>query len=300
MHELTIRLTGTIQDSNFNEWKRDLIAQIQATAKELKSDEDFVAATQQVKWFKAAEKSLAQAKQSAIEQATEIQQLFGAIDEISAEARDARLSLERQIKQRKAEIKAEIIRSGIEFVWQLISRQSPDFQALDHSRYVDSQRFEQVVRGKAGTRSMELAIDNLCAQISREILEKAAEIENNSRLIERIPEAHQFLFQDRNALLSLSSSELTLTIENRVAKFQTAQAKTEADTALRELEHERTIELPADPVAETPAKVENYQVVVQLVASEEIAVEVARTVKQALESHPAITHIRLTRDRRRV
>lgn len=95
MNEIVIKLTGEIENTNFDEWKKDLITQIQSTKKELITDDDFVIASKQVKSFKLAEKSLVEAKQSAIEQASDIQKLFGAIDEISVEARDARLSLER-------------------------------------------------------------------------------------------------------------------------------------------------------------------------------------------------------------
>lgn len=88
------KLTGTVNTSNFDEWKSDLIVQIQSTHIELVTDDDFVEATNQVKSFKAAEKFLKQAKQSAINQAEEIQQLFSAIDDITEEARQARLSLD--------------------------------------------------------------------------------------------------------------------------------------------------------------------------------------------------------------
>jgi hypothetical protein len=63
MAQLIIKLTGEIQSSNFDEWKNDLIAQIQSTNTELTTDDDFVAATRHVKLFKAAEKSLKEAKQ---------------------------------------------------------------------------------------------------------------------------------------------------------------------------------------------------------------------------------------------
>lgn len=298
MHELVIKLTGTIQDSNFHEWKQEIIRQIQATAKELRSDEDFIIADRQVKQFKAAEKALVRAKQSAIEQAAEIHRLFGAIDEISAEARRARLSLEHQIKQRKAEIKADILRAGIESVREMINRQSAGFQVLDHAHYLDSRRFDDAVYGKAGTRSMTAVIDGLCDQIQREIAARAAEVEQNSGLIDNLPEIYRLLFQDRGALLSLSTDELALTIENRIAKFQAAQAKIAADTALRELERERTIEVPPRPTAELPeaqAQTENYQLLVSITAPQTVAVEAARTVKQALENYPGVTNIRLIR-----
>ncbi len=301
MHELIIKLTGTIQDSNFDEWKQALIRQIQSTAKELHSDEDFAIADRQAKQFKAAEKALAQAKQSAIEQAADIQRLFGAIDEVSAEARQARLSLERQIKQRKAEIKAEIIQSGMDAVCEVLSQQSADFQFLDHATYLDKRRFESAVYGKAGTRSMTAAMDALCNQIQREVEARAADVERSGSLIDSLPEAYRMLFQDRAALLALPPAELTLTIDKRIAKFQAAQAKAEADTAQRELTQARTIDVPPEPAPETAdaqtaqAAVEQYQVSVSITATQAVAVDIARTIRLALENQPGVTHIRLMR-----
>ena len=100
MKQLFIKLTGTVNSSNFDVWKKELITQIQAVNIELVTDNDFITASKQVKSFKSAEKSLKQAKQSAINQAEEIQQLFSSIDEVTEEARQARLSLECQIKAR--------------------------------------------------------------------------------------------------------------------------------------------------------------------------------------------------------
>ena len=74
---------------------------VQSINKDLVTDNDFFEASQHVKSFKKAENYLKEAKQSAINQAEDIQKLFSAIDEVSQEARQARLSLERQIKSQK-------------------------------------------------------------------------------------------------------------------------------------------------------------------------------------------------------
>ena len=108
MNQLVIKLTGQVNSSNFNEWKKDLIVLIQSTNKELLSDRDFFIAERQIKSFKVAEQSLKQAKQSAIHQAEEIHKLFAAIDEVTEAARQARLSLEHQIKKRKVEIMSAV------------------------------------------------------------------------------------------------------------------------------------------------------------------------------------------------
>ena len=83
MNNLTIKLSGEIQNTNFHDWKNELIDQIQSTNMELASDIDFSSAEQNVKDFKDAEKTLKKAKENAINQAQDIQDLFNAIDEVT-------------------------------------------------------------------------------------------------------------------------------------------------------------------------------------------------------------------------
>ena len=79
MNDLLIRLNGEIQSSNFHEWKNELIGQIHSTQLDLLTDHDFADAELNVKTFKVAEKTLKNAKKVAIEQASDIQELFDAI-----------------------------------------------------------------------------------------------------------------------------------------------------------------------------------------------------------------------------
>jgi hypothetical protein len=299
MNEIVIKLSGEIHDSNFDEWKKDLITQIQSTKKELITDDDFVIASNQVKSFKSAEKSLVEAKLSAIEQASDIQKLFGAIDEISAEAREARLSLERQIKKRKVEIKDEIIESGIRLVQELLEKQSNDFNSIDDSIFLERKRFEEAVKRKSGIKGMNSAIDSLCYEIKKEILEKAEVLEKNSNLINNISDEYDFLFQDRKSLLILSLKELDLTIENRISKFEESKAKKETKVVLSELKKESDIPLSANDETTTNDSLnlgsKKYKIIVNILSSEKEAINIAQSIKQTFKNNSLITNIHLTR-----
>ena len=52
MNQLVIKLTGEIVETNFDEWKKDLLVQIESTRKELKSKTDFAFTTDQANDFK--------------------------------------------------------------------------------------------------------------------------------------------------------------------------------------------------------------------------------------------------------
>jgi len=297
MNQLIIKLTGEIQSSNFDEWKNDLIDQIQSTNTELTTDDDFVDATMHVKQFKAAEKSLKEAKQSAIDQAADIQNLFAAIDEISEEARQVRLLLERKIKARKLEIKEEIIRSGIEVVDKFIEQQSADFLQTENSGYLDRNRFASAVRGKAGIRGMQTAIDLLCDEIKLEISKKAAAVTDNGSAIDSLPGRYQLLFQDRNSLLALTKPELELTIDKRIALYNKENTRVEAQKAINDSKKSADFELNQDLNlhAESADMEEGkYMLIIDILSSKDTAVEIARSIRETYGDNASISSIRLT------
>ena len=299
MNPLIIKLTGTIDSSNFEEWKTDLIARIHSINRELSTDDDYATAAKQVKAFKSAEDTLKRAKQDAIDQADEIQRLFTAIDDVVAESRQARLWLDRQVKTRKLEIKFKHIQSGIDDIEQFIDRQSDEFKAIDHSQFLDWNRFDIATKGKAGTKGLQSALDQLGRLIKQEISDKAVEIGNNKQEIEAIPEAYRILFQDRQSLLDSPETELKLEIEKRIALYHRDQATQDAEKKARQLKTLEDLVLnpetsPSD--SENGGPQERYRISIDLLSTRERAIAVARAIKEAYGNNPLVTEIKLSRN----
>ena len=219
MNNLIIKLNGEIQSSNFHEWKNELIGQIQSTNLELETDSDFASAELNVKTFKIAEKTLKQAKKSAIHQAYDIQELFNAIDQVTEQARQARLTLERQIKTRKSYVKEEIALEGVNIMNIEIKQQSDDFNLTDNSRFTDKSIFLSKITGTRGLAGARSAVELLCRQMKDEISKKALLVEFNAKTIDTISLEHSSLFQDRAYLISLLSYELNKTIDDRINTY---------------------------------------------------------------------------------
>ncbi len=298
MNQLIIHLAGAIEDSNFLEWKQDLLAHIHSVNTELATDDDFVDAENHVKFFKEAEKTLKEAKQSAIEQAADIQQLFASIDEISEEARQIRLALQRQIKTRKLEIKEEVIQQGIEVVRSCIQQQSDGFQRIDHSIYLERTRFDQAVKGKVALHRLRKAVASLIQTIEKEIESRAEEVSANLEKLEALPEPLQLLFQDRNSLIGLNTQELSLTIDKRIALHDAEQSKRKLEKTANVLKKFEDAELNPDANVSSEQEIpqnEKYQLVIDLFASKESAIEIARTVRSSLVDSDSVVDIRLTR-----
>jgi len=289
---LVIKLKGEIQNSNFFEWKNDLILQIKSVNTELNTDEDFLVAIEYVKAFKHAEKSLKEAKKLAIEQASDIQKLFSAVDEISEKTRQTRLLLEHQINVRKLEIKRDCIQSGIELLREFIDNQNDDFKLIDHSVYLNYNRFELAVKGKAGVKGIQSAISYLCDKIKIEIMQKSAEVTNNGIIIDALPSKHRVLFQDRNSLLVLSVQELRLTIDKRIALFNEQSAETKASNALDALQKLEDVDLNSN----TTLTEQKYKLIIDIFSSKETAIEIARSIRQSYANNISILSIRLNRN----
>jgi len=224
MNDLVIQLTGEITDTNFEEWQKDLIERIEGINLELKTEEEFGIASHHVTELKKAELALKEAKQSAIEQAADIQKLFAAIDDVSDAARTARLALDKQIKTRKEEIKEEIVNGGISRIRSLIEEQNEDFQRLDTREYLDRSLWESTIKGKRGPDGMDAAVGLLVEKMTAEIADQAKAVDDRAIQLDRIEARHRPLFQDRGALLNLGPDELTATLAERIEVFEREQA----------------------------------------------------------------------------
>jgi len=294
MSKLSIVLSGVIEKSNFDEWKTELIEQIRSVKTELKTDEDFVAATKHVKQFKAAEKNLKEAKKSALEQAAEINKLFDAIDTVSEEARQARLTLDKQIKKRKKEIKNDFVTQGMDSIKAFIAEQSESFQSLSHSDYTDEAIFVDALSGKASSKGMQKAITKTCDSIKAAITRQAEDVKTNSTKLDNLPAHHQTLFQDRTQLLSLEPEQLDKTIDERVDNFE--KQSTQSDTA-----SVAVVEEPEDKAAAEEQPTANdsdgdksdYTVTVEINASEAEADAIRTKIVEAVSSNNAVGNITL-------
>lgn len=235
MSDLVIKLSGEIQQSNFDEWKSNLIGQLESVKTDLASDSDFASATKHVKVFKKAEKSLKSAKSAALKQASDINDLFAAIDAVAKQTRSVRLELERQIKSRKAAIKVEAIEKAIGKVNSHIDQQSEDFRLLDRSEFTDRSIFSEAIKGTRGRSGMEKALDEVCTQLETKISDRAGMVKQNATTLDALSTAHQIAFQDRAFLLKQSAAELDGIIDLRIDKLEKlAQTNSASSTAVAE------------------------------------------------------------------
>ena len=298
MSELIIKLKGEITDTNFDEWKNNLLARLKGINTELASDDDFANAESDVKTIKAGETALKNAKASALEQADEIQKLFSAIDEVSSEARDARLALERQIKKRKAEIKDEIVDSGLDAIKAYIKEQSTELQSVKNS-WLDRSAFEDEIKGKRTTSSMQKAVTSLQVKIKNEIAEREESIKANGQVLAKIDDEYSAVFQDKESLLLLDDESLQTTIDERIEYFE-AEKKKQSETTQTPVEPKETEEKSTDTAekaeAETPVHPtdESHVISIEVFARIDAAQELFDEIDDRYSNREIIGEIRLS------
>lgn len=299
MSELIIKLKGEVTDTNFDEWKNDLIAKLGKVNTDLSTDDDFANAESDVKTIKAGEKSLKDAKASALEQADEIQKLFAAIDEVSSEARDARLALERQIKKRKSEIKDEIVDSGIEAVEDYLQDQSDTLQSLRHSWFARSD-FEDAIKGKRTTSSMQKSVTALVVKLKGEIADRETSITENRKVLDSIDKQYSAIFQDEKSLLLMDSETLKSTIDERKEYFeaekekQPAEAASASETTVEEQEEEQSTESDAEEEASIHPADQSHVISIEVFAEVDAAQELFDEIDDRYSNREIIGEIKLS------
>lgn len=290
MDSLEIQISGRIQNSNFPVWKNSLLSEIGSINLNLLTDNDFAVAAEDAKLLRRAENAIQEAKIRAIEQTEEIQRLFNALDEISGQARQARLTLERQIRTRKQEIKDDLINTSIADVANYINSKGETYSQLDNSQYLQRHQYESAAKSKSSIAGIKNSLASLVRELKCAIDDACNQVLRNVKLLETIPFNDRLLFQDVKYLVSLPEGELRLTIENRRVKIAEQKFRLNAESAERKLTNIADEEL-SDTVNEEKAR---YIIAIDLLCTRQFAINKAREIKLLFGNSDTLMNMKLT------
>lgn len=277
---LHIEVTGKVTASNLIEYKAHALEVFAGINRDLKTDEDFANAEKTVKWCGDVEERLKAAKQHALSQTASIDELFRAIDDISAEARRVRLDLDKLVKARKDTIREEIVSGGvvalrihIEALNERLGEQlMPDVPA----------DFAGSIKGKKSLSSMRDAVDTELARAKIAANEIADRIQINLQAV-REREDLSFLFPDVKQLVPKARDDLAAVIAMRIAEHERKEAdRREAQKAAAEAIELAAQAVPAadpPPVAPVAAPTLFHTGVVEAVRSQAVREDEPHTMK---------------------
>lgn len=249
---LHVEVTGAVTASNLREFKAHALAVFKGINRELKTDEDFADAEKTVKWCGDVEDRLKAAKQHALSQTASIDELFRAIDDISAEARRVRLDLDKLVKARKDAIREEIVTGGAVALRKHIEALNERLGSpLMPTVPAD---FAGAIKGKKSLSSMRDAVDTELAHSKIAANEIADRIQINLQAL-RERDDLSFLFPDVKQLVLKARDDLSAVIAMRINEHEHKEAqRREADQRAAEAIKRASEATPAaDPAPAAPA-----------------------------------------------
>ena len=271
---LRIEVTGQVTASNLADFKSHALAVFAGINRNLVTDQDFADAEQTVKWYGNVDERLQAAKQHALSQTASIDELFRAIDDISAEARRVRLELDKLVKARKEAIRAEIVAAGQKSLQEHVAALNARIgRPLMPAVHAD---FAAAIKGKRTIDSLRGAVDDTLAQAKIDANAIADRITINLRALDEHKE-HAGLFPDVGPLVLKQPDDLAAVVAQRIAEHEAreqarrqaeeeAKVRAAAEQARQQAEAAKVAE-PA-PVAQTAPQSQPAQTAPSLTVSQ--------------------------------
>lgn len=284
---LDVRISGTVMASNLATWRDGVVARIEAISTDLTTDQDFADADATTKFLREGEDRIDLVKAQAQAQASDIDTVFRAMDDIKAMMRNKRLALEKLVAARKDAIRAEIMQGGRDALAAHVAALNARIgRVLLPAIHAD---WSSVMKGKKTVASLRNAIDTELARAKIEASAIADKIDANLKRLDR-EQDHAHLFPDVSALVMKAPEDLEMTIRARIAEHAIAEEKRLAAERERIAAEER-----AKITHEAQAKAEIAAIAVQQAKNIESAYETAARINLS-EINRRLAPIHLTMD----
>lgn len=287
---LHIVLRGEVSASNLAEFKEVALTAIRSVNRDLQTDQDFADSAKARKWCSDIETRVAAAKEHALSQTATIDMLFRTMDEVSAEAREVRLSLEKLEKARTESRKGEIVAGGVKGL-------ADHIRAL-HERlgnpYMPATPvdFGGAIKGMRSFDSMKNAVDTALANAKIAANATADRIDVNLKHLNTEAADFLALFPDVATLVLKDPQDFAAQVQTRVAAQRVKDEQRAEAQRQRIAEEERVkAEAKARAEAEEQRRAEAAAVAAQQAAQ---VVQTAAAPPPAAAPAPAPTSTAVT------
>lgn len=248
---LRVEVSGQVTASNLAEFRETALSTIRAINTDLRNDQDFADAEAAVKWCADVESRLAAAKEHALSQTASIDELFRAIDDISAEARKRRLALDKLVTQRKAEIRDGVVLVARQALTEHIKALEEEIRpARINIAPVD---FAAAVKGKRTLASLQDAVDTALAQAKIAADAQAREIRGRLALYRELASGLEFLFADLVSIVHKADDDFSALLRSRIDKHQADEKAKRESAAAAQAAIAAAQSVTTQPAASMPA-----------------------------------------------
>ena len=225
---LSIQVQGSItlidNLSLFGAMLKDFIEQID---KEPTDDQGFADAEDAVKKLQTAQDALEAAEASALAQTASIDEMRRTVKLYADQARTTRLMLEKMVKARKEQLRADIVREGRDaydaHILTLNIRLKKPYLS-SNAKNIPEPNFAGVIKGKKTIASLREAVNNELVRVKLESNSVADKVEINLNSLREMAKDHAFLFADIHQLILKANDDLVTLIRMRISDHEKAEA----------------------------------------------------------------------------
>lgn len=225
---LNVKLVGEVMNSNLALYEKTATDFVRSISTDLQTDQDFADAENLVKFCTKAEEELKLVKSRAQSQAASIDDLFNSMDRIREELRQKRLTLDKLVKSRKAEVRVEIIsRAKLDLLAHVDGM--PDMVQY-RMVIMDSigSDFPGVTKGKKSVATVQEAVNDELARCKIQADQLRETITTNDGVVQALDQQHKFLFPDATTLILKEPEDFAILVQSRIDQHDQAEKEKEA------------------------------------------------------------------------
>lgn len=237
---LRIEVTGMVTNSNLEAFKAGAELMFSKINRDLQTDQDFADAEKTVKHCKEVEDNIEAAKKHALSQTASIDELYRALDSVSAQARTVRLELDKLVKARKENIRAEIqqeaeilFKAHVDTINARLGKVQLPAIKTD---------FAGAMKGKKTVASLRDAADTELARAKIEASQLSETIGANVTSLRDLAAGYEFLFMDAQQICQKQNDDLVLLIKSRIDEHMKAEQATIDAEVARQVEAAKVVE----------------------------------------------------------
>lgn len=261
--------------SNLDIYKAAAQKLVEQSKKKLETDQDFANAEARIKACKAAEEKIAVIQESAVAEVGSIDKFVKDLGEISEMLRQCRINEDKQVKARKEQIKAELIRDYqtnlVEYIRSINARFISFTKIALPGLIGPNANFSGVLKNLKTIDSMRSNLNDEMARAKIEVNKTAALIEMNLNTFQFLASGKEFLFADLKQIVVKDPEHFELIVKGRLKDHETAERERiqaeakriadeqiEADRKAKEAADQKAAKLedvPADCLSPTKSRV---------------------------------------------
>lgn len=221
---LLVEIEGRVVSTNLDKFQAAAKALIGAIKTDLSTDQDFADAEATVKFCKDAEGRLETVKAQALSQTATIDEVFRVMDGLKEELRSKRLVLEKAVKVRKDEVRAELITAA----WEDLLQHTEALEANLEGKWLNipaRQTLGEAIKGRKSVSSCRDALSVRVGQLRAELSNQADQLKRNRAALYIDGRDWYSLFPDFSAIGLRDDEEFDALAELRIRKHLEAEAE---------------------------------------------------------------------------